>query len=79
MVETIAGFGNASRPRGPGAVGLLQAFLNTADIESKTDLVATPAALGEWLAHRGLAPAVGKLTRAEHVCALELRERLRPA
>ena len=78
-MEPIAGFENSSRPRGPGAVGLLQDFLNTADIESESDLVATPAALGEWLTNKGLVPAMGKLTAAEHARALELRERLRDA
>lgn len=78
-METITGFENSSRPRGPRAVGLLQDFLNTADIESKTDLVSTPASLGEWLARKGLARTRGKLEAAEHARALELREHLRDA
>lgn len=78
-METIAGFDNASRPRGPRAVGLLQDFLNTADIESETDLVSTPASLSEWLAGKGLAPAPGKLDAVEHARTLELRELLRDA
>ena len=60
-------------------MGLVQDFLNTADIESETDLVATPADLGAWLAKKGLVPAVGKITAAEHARSLELRERLRDA
>jgi predicted RNA-binding Zn ribbon-like protein len=60
-------------------VGLLQDFLNTADIESETDLVATPASLGQWLANKGLVPSVRKLSEAEHARVLELRERLRDA
>jgi predicted RNA-binding Zn ribbon-like protein len=78
-VETIAGLENSSRPRGPGAVGLLQDFLNTADIESETDLVATPAALGDWLKGKGLVPRASELGAAEHARVLELRERLRDA
>jgi len=33
---------------------VLQDFLNTADIESETDLVATPAALAAWMTGNGL-------------------------
>jgi predicted RNA-binding Zn ribbon-like protein len=79
LVETIPGFENASRPRGPGAVGLLQDFLNTADIESESDLVATPAALAAWLASRGLLPGKATVAAAEHARVLELRELLRDA
>jgi predicted RNA-binding Zn ribbon-like protein len=79
LVDPIPGFENSSRPRGPGAVGLLQAFLNTADIESETDLVATPAALGQWLESKGLMPQATELGAAEHARVLELRERLRDA
>ena len=78
-METIAGSENSTRPRGPGAVGLLQDFLNTADIESETDLVATPAALGEWLAAKGLLSRPAEPSAAEHARALDLRERLRDA
>jgi len=60
-------------------VGLLQDFLNTADIESETDLVATPAALGDWLKGKGLVPRAAELGAAEHARVLELRERLRDA
>lgn len=79
LVDTIAGFGNASRPRGPGAVGLLQDFLNTADIESETDQVATPAALGEWLERKGVVPQAAEVGASDHARVLELRERLRNA
>jgi predicted RNA-binding Zn ribbon-like protein len=79
VVEIDAAFGGLSRARGPGAVGLLQDFLNTADIESESDLVATPAALAEWLAAKGLGASAGRLSVAEHARVLELRERLRDA
>jgi predicted RNA-binding Zn ribbon-like protein len=78
-VEAIPGFENSSRPQGPGAVGLLQEFLNTADIESQTDLVATPAAHAAWLASRGLLHGEGTVAAAEHSRVLELRELLRDA
>jgi predicted RNA-binding Zn ribbon-like protein len=79
LVETTPGFQNTSRPQGPGAVGLLQEFLNTADIESETDLVATPAALAAWLASRGLLPKSARVGAPEHARALDLRELLRDA
>jgi hypothetical protein len=60
-------------------VGVVQDFLNTADIESETDLVATPAALGAWLEGKGLVQRAGQVAAAEHARVLELRERLRDA
>jgi predicted RNA-binding Zn ribbon-like protein len=60
-------------------VGLLQDFLNTADIESETDLVGTAAALTAWLASRGLLHGQGTVAAAEHARVLELRELLRDA
>lgn len=78
-METDAAFGGLSRARGPGAIGLLQDFLNTADIESESDLVATPAALSDWLGTKGLPHAAGKVGAEEHARILELRERLRDA
>jgi predicted RNA-binding Zn ribbon-like protein len=74
-----AAFTGLSRARGPGPVGLLQDFLNTADIESRSDLVATPSALAEWLAAKGLVADSQRVSVAEHARVLELRERLRDA
>ena len=74
-----AGFSGLSRSRGPGAVGLMQDFLNTTDIESETDLVDTPGALAEWLHGRGLLDAGAGVSPAEHARVLVLRERLRDA
>src|SRR4026209_1706807 len=84
-METEAGFSGLSRSRGPGAVGLMQDFLNTTDIESETDLVDTPGSLVEWLPGRGRVGAGGVLapgaacSPAEHARVLGLRERLRDA
>lgn len=78
-METIPGFENAARPRGPGAVGRLQDFLNTADIESETDLIATPGELASWLASKRLLARPAKVGATEHAKVLELRERLRDA
>ena len=78
-MATEAGFSGLSRSRGPRAVGLVQDFLNTTDIESETDLVATPAALTEWLRGKGLLGDGARVPRAEHARVLVLRERLRDA
>jgi len=60
-------------------VGLLQDFLNTTDIESQRDLIASPSALSAWLAANGLISGGGKVSAAEHARVLDLRERLRDA
>jgi predicted RNA-binding Zn ribbon-like protein len=78
-MEMEAGFTGLSRSRGPGAVGLMQDFLNTIDIESETDLISSPDALAAWLAEEGLVDAASKLPVEEHRRVLELRERLRDA
>ena len=73
------GFTGLSRSRGPGSVGLVQDFLNTIDIESETDLAATPDALAEWLAAKELVAPGTSVSAAEHARVIELRERLRDA
>jgi predicted RNA-binding Zn ribbon-like protein len=57
----------------------LQDFLNTADIESETDLIATPGGLAAWLVSNGLVSRSVKVGTGEHARVLELRERLRDA
>ena len=74
-----AGFSGLSRSRGPGAVGLMQDFLNTTDIESETDLVKTPDALAAWLRGNGLLGAGARVSPTEHARVVALRERLRDA
>lgn len=77
-MDTLPGFSNSGRPRAPGAVGLMQEFLNTFDIESESDQIATPEALAGWMASHQM--AVGThLAKDEHARVLELRERLRDA
>lgn len=55
------------------------AFVNTIDVEDRTDTLADgPAALGAWLAARGLlAEPAAAATRADHRLALDLRAGLR--
>lgn len=78
-MEMDAGFTGLSRSRGPGSVGLVQDFLNTIDIESETDLAATPDALAAWLTAKGLVDSGTKVSAAEHARVIDLRERLRDA
>lgn len=67
----------ASLPPAPGDLRVVQAFINTRDIEAGTDELDSPAALETWLADWGLlangpAPGAGDLEQAK-----EVREALR--
>ncbi len=61
----------------PGDLGLVQAFVNTADLEHGTDELDSPAALAGWLADRGLLSAETELRREDLERILEAREALR--
>jgi predicted RNA-binding Zn ribbon-like protein len=65
------------RPPAPGALELVQAFVNTVDREWGPDLFAEPAGLGEWLARRGLLARGVLPGEADARRAVELREALR--
>lgn len=65
------------RPPAPGPVGLVQAFLNTADIEDGEDLLGSPAGLGAWLVEVGLPGSGSTPTAADVERAIELREAIR--
>jgi predicted RNA-binding Zn ribbon-like protein len=82
----IDGAGRASlqpggRSPAPGALALVQAFVNThydLEIEHGAELLATPAALDRWLRGHGLlADPPGRLTGADLGRALAVRESLR--
>lgn len=67
----------ASLPPAPGELRVVQAFVNTRDIEEGTDELDSPAALAAWLAAWGLlapgpAPGLRELEQAQ-----EVREALR--
>lgn len=67
----------ASLPPAPGDLRVVQAFVNTRDIEEGTDELESPAALEAWLADWGLLakgppPGAGDLEQAK-----EVREALR--
>ena len=59
----------------PGELAIVQAFVNTLDIEEQTEELASAAGLQRWLSAAGL-PA-GPVTRADLAAAIELREALR--
>ncbi|GGQ38172.1 hypothetical protein GCM10010187_65090 [Actinomadura coerulea] len=58
---------------------LLADFVNTLDVESATDEIATPAGLAGWLAGRGLVPEGAGAAGADVRTAVALREGLREA
>ena len=63
--------------RAPGALELVQAFINTTDLESGTDDVGTPETLRAWLAEHGLLTDEAALSLREHERARVFREALR--
>ena len=64
------------RPRAPGALGLVQSFVNTFDMEADRDAIETPAGLSAWLVDRGL-PGAGLVRPADVERARRLREAIR--
>jgi predicted RNA-binding Zn ribbon-like protein len=72
-----------ARAPAPGRLALVQSFLNSHyDLETETeagaDLLATPRALTDWLARRGLIDGGGaSLSSEDHQRALAAREALR--
>lgn len=61
----------------PGDLRLVQAFINTNDLEDERDELRTPEALGMWLHEHGLLGEVTTPTPADLRQALEVREALR--
>jgi predicted RNA-binding Zn ribbon-like protein len=74
---TSASTDSGSRTPAPGALALVQDFINTRDIEGGTDALATPALLAVWLSARGLLEDAPRLTDIDLGRALALRETLR--
>ncbi|HEY7293812.1 MAG TPA: CGNR zinc finger domain-containing protein [Dehalococcoidia bacterium] len=66
-----------NRPSAPGALALVQAFVNTLDVETGSDELRDPAALRSWLTDRDLLEPNVALGPAQLRRALELREALR--
>ena len=61
----------------PGRLEVVRAFVNTRDIESRTDVLATPGDLAGWLGARRLTPPGLRLEAPALRAATELREALR--
>lgn len=63
--------------RAPDPLGLVQRFVNSADLETGEDELDTPAALVAWMAARGLCDAGCAASTEHHERALQVREGLR--
>jgi predicted RNA-binding Zn ribbon-like protein len=77
---TAAGIQPGGRAPAPGALALVQAFINThydLDYEHGAELLASPAALSGWLARAGLAPEQEPADSSDLERALIVREGLR--
>lgn len=61
----------------PEALRLLEAFVNTADLEEDTDELGTPEALAAWLVERRLLDGSDEIGEAGLTRMLSLREALR--
>ena len=64
------------RVAAPGALALVQAFVNTNDREDERDALASPAALGAWLVEHAVVVEV-EISGDELARAVTLREALR--
>jgi predicted RNA-binding Zn ribbon-like protein len=69
----------ADREKAPGALGLVQAFVNTADLEPGTEQLIDPNALSEWLVARGLMAPAHPVDQADLKHAVAVREAIRGA
>jgi predicted RNA-binding Zn ribbon-like protein len=61
----------------PGALNHIRRFVNTLDLEDKSDLIAEPEGLRDWLAERDLIDERAELTAADVRQAQAVREALR--
>ncbi len=65
------------RTPAPGDLAVVQAFVNTNDIEGGDECLGDPDALASWLAAAGLCERGVRVTRAEFRIAIGVREGLR--
>ena len=61
----------------PGQLELVRSFVNTVDLEERTDELSSPASLSAWLAERDLLPEGVRVGPAALARAIEVREALR--
>ncbi len=65
------------RQPAPGDLRVVQAFVNTTNLEDETDELDSPEGLADWLVREGLLPQCLRVSEEELRVALELREALR--
>ncbi len=62
--------------KAPGELAIVQAFVNSADLQVKTDQLSSPRALRDWLAGWGLLDVSAELTDEDLRRAIEVRKGL---
>jgi predicted RNA-binding Zn ribbon-like protein len=67
----------SKQQQAPGELELVRSFVNTLDVEDRTEALSTPAALGDWLSGAGLAPSGVLPTAADLRRAVGVREAIR--
>ena len=67
------------RPSAPRPLDLVEAFINSADLETGSDELATPSGLRRWLLHRHLIKTAELVNEHNRTEAIRLREALRRA
>jgi predicted RNA-binding Zn ribbon-like protein len=65
------------RTPAPGDLALVQAFINTVDLEEGLEALSDPASLASWFAHRELIEPNAQVATDDFTRAIELREALR--
>jgi len=68
---------SSSAKTAPQPLYAVQRFVNSVDLEDENEELASPEALGKWLAEHGLMEAGGPVSRADLRRALDVREGLR--
>lgn len=66
-----------SRPPAPEPLRLVQRFVNTRDVESEKDALATVGGLRDWLVDQGLLPPTATISEEDRQRTVEVREALR--
>ena len=64
-------------PVTPRGIGLIEEFVNSADLEDQTDSLASADGLRDWLAERELLPAGARVAPADVPRAQQVRESIR--
>jgi predicted RNA-binding Zn ribbon-like protein len=75
--DATQGIEPSSRPPAPGALRLVQQFVNSYDVEDEIEAFSGPKALRDWLADHGLLERRARVTGADLARAIEVREALR--